>query len=209
MDRPDVDEYFMAMAFMAAERSTCLSRKVGAVMVKNKRVLSTGYNGAPKGLPHCEELGGCMRRGDIHPPYIDIFLEQYKDKENEDISKEEMREKMIENQDFFPEKGKGVKSGYRHELCRAVHAEQNAIIQAAVSGVSIKNATLYCTTYPCVVCAKMLINAEIEKIIYHGEYKDPLSQNLLEQSQIEVENYKRKSEQQLLNYYERYKEEKL
>ncbi len=203
MERPDTEEYFMAMAFIVSERSTCLSRKVGAVMVRDKRVLSTGYNGAPKGLPHCDEMGGCMRRGEIHPPYIDIFLNEYK--EDEEVDKE----KMLESQDFFPPKGEGVKSGYRHELCRAVHAEQNAIIQAAVSGVSIKNATLYCTTYPCVVCAKMLINAEIEKIIYHGEYKDPLSQNLLEQSNIEVKNYKGKSEQQLLKYYKRYKKGKL
>lgn len=183
MNRPTIDEYFMSMAHLISERSTCLSRKVGAVMVKNKQVLSTGYNGAPKGLPHCEELGGCMRRGDIHPPYIDIFLEQYE--ENEDIDKE----KMMEEIDFFPKKGEGVKSGRRHELCRAVHAEQNAVIQAAVSGASIKGSILYCTTYPCVVCSKMLINSEIKEIVYDGEYKDSLSENMLKQSDIKVRQF--------------------
>jgi len=173
----------MAMAHLVSERSTCLSRKVGAVMVKNKQVLSTGYNGAPKGLSHCEELGGCMRRGDIHPPYLDIFLEEYK--KNEDVDKD----KMMEEIDFFPNKGEGVKSGRRHELCRAVHAEQNAIIQAAVSGASIKGSTLYCTTYPCVVCGKMLINAEIKEIVYGGDYKDSLSENMLKQSDIEVTKF--------------------
>jgi len=186
MNRPTIDEYFMAMAHLVSERSTCLRRKVGAVMVKNKQVLSTGYNGAPKGLPHCEDLGGCMRRGDIHPPYIDIFLEQYK--ENEDIDKE----KMLEEIDFFPKKGEGVKSGRRHELCRAVHAEQNAIIQAAVSGVSITGSTLYCTTYPCVVCGKMLINSEIKEIVYDGEYTDSLSENMLNQSDIKIRKFEGK-----------------
>ena len=186
MNRPTIDEYFMAMAHLVSERSTCLRRKVGAVMVKNKQVLSTGYNGAPKGLPHCEDLGGCMRRGDIHPPYIDIFLEQYK--KNEDINKE----KMLEEIDFFPKKGEGVKSGRRHELCRAVHAEQNAIIQAAVSGVSITGSTLYCTTYPCVVCGKMLINSEIKEIVYNGEYTDSLSENMLNQSDIKIRKFEGK-----------------
>lgn len=101
MNRPTIDEYFMAMAHLVSERSTCLQRKVGAVMVKNKQVLSTRYNGAPKGLPHCEELGGCMRRGDIHPPYIDIFLEQYK--ENKDIDKK----KDLGRDRFFSEKRRG------------------------------------------------------------------------------------------------------
>ncbi len=183
MNRPSLDEYFMAMAYLVSERSTCLRRKVGAVMVKNKQVLSTGYNGAPKDLPHCEDLGGCMRRGDIHPPYLDIFFEQYE--EDEDIDKE----KMLEETDFFPKKGEGVKSGRRHELCRAAHAEQNAVIQAAVSGVSIKGSRLYCTTYPCVVCAKMLINSEIKEIVYDGDYTDSLSENMLNQSKIEVRRF--------------------
>ncbi len=167
------------------------------MMVKNKQVLSTGYNGAPKGLAHCEELGGCMRRGDIHPPYIDIFLEQYK--ENEDVDKE----KIMEEIDFFPKKGESVKSGRRHELCRAVHAEQNAIIQAAVSGASIKGSTLYCTTYPCVVCAKMLINAEVEEIVYDGDYTDSLSENMLNQSAIKIRQFegnKKERQETIISY---------
>ncbi|RLF35737.1 MAG: cytidine deaminase, partial [Thermoplasmata archaeon] len=110
-DRPSYDEYFMEMAHVVAKRSTCLRRKVGAILVKDKHILSTGYNGAPKGLKHCSEVG-CLR--------------------------EKLR----------------VPSGQRHELCRGLHAEQNAIIQAAVFGVSIEGSTLYCTNAPCVVCAK-------------------------------------------------------
>ena len=131
-DRPTADEYFMRMAHLASERSTCLRRKVGAVIVADKRVLTTGYNGAPKGLPHCEETG-CIRQQ------------------------------------------QNVPSGQRHELCRGVHAEQNAIIQAAVFGVSVKGATIYITNYPCSVCSKLLLNAGISEVIYEGEYKDELA----------------------------------
>ncbi len=144
MNRPTVDEYFMAMAELAGSRSTCLRRKVGAVIVKDKQVLSTGYNGAPKELPHCEEVG-CRRK------------------------------KMK------------VKSGTRHELCRGVHAEQNAVIQAAVFGVSVKNATLYCTHHPCVLCMKILINADIKRVVYKEGYPDELSKEMLEESNIIIE----------------------
>ncbi|WP_290902673.1 dCMP deaminase family protein, partial [Ferroglobus sp.] len=119
--RPSLDEYFMEIAKVVAKRSTCLRQNVGAVIVKDKRILSTGYNGAPMGLPHCLDIG-CLR--------------------------EELN----------------VPSGERHELCRAVHAEQNAIIQAAVHGVSIKGATLYTTHQPCIMCAKMIINAGIVRV---------------------------------------------
>ena len=137
----------MEMAYLASKRSTCLRRKVGAVIVIDKRVLTTGYNGAPKGLPHCEETG-CLR--------------------------EQMK----------------VPSGERHELCRGVHAEQNAIIQAAVFGVSVKGATIYVTNYPCSVCVKMLLNAGISEIVYDNEYKDDLAIELLSQSDITVRNFK-------------------
>ena len=147
MNRPTIDEYFMKMAYLVSERSTCLRRKVGAVIVIDKHVLTTGYNGAPKGLPHCEETG-CLR-------------EQL-----------------------------NVPSGERHELCRGVHAEQNAIIQAAAFGVSVKGATIYITNYPCSVCAKMLLNAEIKEIVYDHEYNDKLSIELLDQSDITVRNFK-------------------
>lgn len=147
MTRPSNDEYFMKMAYLASERSTCLRRKVGAVIVIDKRVLTTGYNGAPKGLPHCEETG-CLR--------------------------EQMN----------------VPSGQRHELCRGVHAEQNAIIQAAVFGVSVKGASIYITNYPCSVCAKMLLNAGITEIVFDEEYKDDLAIELLAQSDIKVRNFK-------------------
>ena len=134
-ERPSYDEYFMEMAHVVSKRSTCLRRKVGALLVKDKHILSTGYNGAPKGLKHCSEVG-CLR-------------------ENLDIP-----------------------SGERHELCRGLHAEQNAIIQAAVFGVSIKNSTLYCTNTPCVVCVKMLINAGVKEIIYFGDYPDELAKKI-------------------------------
>ena len=137
----------MKMAYLASERSTCLRRKVGAIIVIDKRVLTTGYNGAPKGLPHCQETG-CLR-------------EQ-----------------------------RNVPSGERHELCRGVHAEQNAIIQAAVFGVSVKGATIYITNYPCSVCVKMLLNAGITEIVFDEKYKDDLAIELLAQADIKVRNYK-------------------
>lgn len=143
MNRPDWDEYFIGITKLVAERSTCLRRKVGAIIVKDKRILATGYNGAPTGLKHCEEVG-CIR--------------------------EQMN----------------VPSGQRHELCRGLHAEQNAIIQAALAGVSIKEGTLYCTTFPCSVCAKMLINAQIEEVNYVSDYMDQLSKELFEEAGIKV-----------------------
>jgi dCMP deaminase len=145
--RPTKDEYFMKMAHLAASRSTCLRRKVGAVIVKESRVLSTGYNGAPKGLPHCEEVG-CIR------------------------------------------KDKNIPTGERHELCRGVHAEQNAVIQAAVFGTSIKDGKIYTTNQPCVVCAKILINASITEIIYENEYIDELAKEVLSQSDVKVRQFK-------------------
>lgn len=144
MNRPTWDEYFMEMATVAAKRSTCLRRSVGAVIVKNKQILASGYNGTPMGLPHCEEVG-CLR-------------EQLK-----------------------------VPSGKCHELCRGVHAEQNAITQAAYHGVSVKGATLYCTHQPCVVCTKMLINAGIERIVYANPYPDELAQEMMGQSKMQIE----------------------
>ena len=144
MKRPTWDEYFMEMAMVAAKRSTCLRRSVGAVIVKNKQILASGYNGTPMGLPHCEEVG-CLR-------------EQLK-----------------------------VPSGKCHELCRGVHAEQNAITQAAYHGVSVKGATFYCTHQPCVVCTKMLINAGIERIVYANPYPDELAQEMMGQSKIKIE----------------------
>lgn len=138
MVRPDWDEYFMEIAAVTAKRSTCLRRQVGAVIVKDKRILTTGYNGAPSGLLHCgEREGGCMRQAMQIP------------------------------------------SGERHELCLAVHAEQNAIIQAAYLGVSLKDATLYCTTQPCIICAKMIINAGIDCVTMAERYPDNLSEGLM------------------------------
>lgn len=146
MVRPSNDEYFMNMANLVATRSTCIRRQVGAVIVKDKRVLSTGYNGAPKGSRHCEELG-CIRE--------------------------------ILN----------VPSGTRHELCRGVHAEQNAVVQAAYFGVSVKDASIYTTTFPCSMCAKIIINAGIIEIIYSEGYPDELSKELLDESGLIVRKY--------------------
>lgn len=145
--RPDWEQYFLEITQVVAKRSTCLRRQVGAVIVKDRHILSTGYNGAPAGLSHCLETG-CMR-------------EQL-----------------------------AVPRGERHELCRGLHAEQNAIIQAAVHGVQIKGATLYSTTFPCVLCAKMLINSGIVKIVYQDAYPDSLSLKLLEEANIIVEEWK-------------------
>ena len=151
MDRPDNDEYFMEMAHLVAKRSTCLRRHVGAVLVKDKRVLSTGYNGSPKGTLHCE-VKGCIR--------------------------EQMN----------------VPSGTRHELCRGVHAEQNAIIQAAYFGVSVDGSTIYTTTYPCSMCAKILINAGIKEVVYSEGYVDDLSKALFAETNILIREYKAKHE---------------
>jgi len=145
-ERPSYDEYFMEMAHIVAKRSTCMRRKVGAILVKDKHILSTGYNGAPKGLKHCSEVG-CLR------------------------------------------KKLGIPSGERHEICRGLHAEQNAIIQAAVFGISIKNSVLYCTNTPCVVCAKMLINAGVKEIVYSGEYPDDLAKKMINESKIKIRNF--------------------
>ncbi|MCL5408505.1 MAG: cytidine/deoxycytidylate deaminase family protein [Candidatus Omnitrophica bacterium] len=146
--RPDWDEYFLKIAELVSERATCLRRKVGAVLVKDKRILATGYNGAPSGFKHCEETG-CLR------------------------------EKLK------------IPSGERHELCRGLHAEQNAIIQAAYHGVNIKGSTLYITNHPCSICAKMIVNAGIEKVVISGYYPDKFAEEILKEGKIKMEHYKK------------------
>ena len=143
MQRPDTDDYFLKIAAVVAERSTCRRRHVGAVAVKQKHILTTGYNGAPAGVPDCLELG-CLR-----------------DENN-------------------------IPSGTRHEICRAVHAEQNVIIQAAQHGVNLEGATVYCTHTPCVLCAKMLANARIKRYVSFGHYADDAFLELFNQTGIEV-----------------------
>ena len=143
-DRPSWDEYFMEMAQLTAKRSTCMRRSVGAIIVKDRHIVATGYNGAPRGIKHCAERGGCMR------------------------------EKL------------GVPSGERHELCMALHAEQNAIIQAATLGVSIEDATIYVTHQPCVICAKMIINAGIKRIVVKEGYPDKLAVDILDEAGLKV-----------------------
>ena len=148
MSHPSWDEYFMEITKLVATRSTCLRRQVGAVLVKDKKILTTGYNGAPSQLPHCLDVG-CLR-------------EQL-----------------------------GIPPGERHELCRGLHAEQNAIIQAAYHGVSIKGATLYCTNHPCIICTKMIINAGIERVVYLDGYPDPLAEEMLKESRVKVERFRK------------------
>lgn len=131
----------MSIAFLVSERSTCLRRKVGAVAVKEKRILATGYNGAPSGLAHCLETG-CLRM------------------------------KL------------GIPSGERHEICRGIHAEQNVIIQAATYGIDISGADVYCTNYPCALCAKMLINCGVKHIFYADPYPDALAAAMLSEAGI-------------------------
>jgi len=142
--RPDWDTYFMRMADLVASRSTCLRRHVGAVLVRDKRILATGYNGAPQGLPHCADVG-CLR-AELNVP-----------------------------------------SGQRHELCRGIHAEQNAIIQSAMFGVSTRNSTLYCTTKPCIICTKMMINAGVKRVVVGEMYPDDLADSFLAEAGIELE----------------------
>lgn len=146
-ERPTVDEYFMEIAEVVAKRSTCLRNHVGAVIVRDKRILSTGYNGAPRNLEHCLDIG-CMR-------------------EQQNIA-----------------------SGTRHEICRAVHAEQNAIIQSALHGVSIEDATLYCTHQPCILCAKMIINSKIKRVVFANNYPDTEALMFFESAGVEVKSFK-------------------
>lgn len=141
--RPSQDEYFMEIAQVVAKRSTCIRIKVGAVIVKNGRILSTGYNGAPYGFEHCLDIG-CIRQQ------------------------------------------QNIAHGTRHEMCRAVHAEQNAIIQAALHGVSIEGATVYCTHQPCILCTKMIINGKIKRVVFMNEYPDTSSMEFLKIAGIEV-----------------------
>lgn len=138
----------MTLANEVATRTTCMRRGVGAVIVKDKRILATGYNGAPSGVRHCIETG-CLR-------------EQL-----------------------------GVPSGQRHEICRGLHAEQNAIVQAARYGIDISGASIYINTQPCVVCAKMLINAGIREVIYENPYPDELSMQMLEEAGVKLRVFKR------------------
>ena len=143
-ERISWDEYFMRFAELAATRTTCLRRSVGAVIVKNKHILATGYNGAPKKVPHCKDLGGCLR------------------------------EKL------------NVPAGERHELCRALHAEQNAIIQCAMSGQNIEGATIYITHQPCIICSKMIINAGIKRIVVREGYPDNLAKQILSEAGLSI-----------------------
>lgn len=148
--RPAWDEYFLKMAFLVAERSTCLRHHVGAIIIKDRHVLTTGYNGAARNIDDCFELG-CLR-----------------------------------NQLNIP-------SGERHEICRAIHAEQNAIVQAGVHGVNIDSGTLYCTHSPCIICAKMIVNAGIKRVVTCGEYPDNFNLviNLFEQAGVKFDRIKR------------------
>jgi len=140
--RPEWDEYFLKMAYLVAERSTCLRHHVGAVIVRDKRILTTGYNGAARGVKDCLELG-CLR-----------------DEKN-------------------------IPSGQRHEICRAIHAEQNAIIQAGLHGINIGDSIIYCTHSPCILCAKMLVNARVKKFVTAGEYADKSFTGLFKEAGIE------------------------
>ncbi|MBS4030326.1 MAG: cytidine/deoxycytidylate deaminase family protein [Clostridiales bacterium] len=141
--RPSWDAYFMEITKVVATRSTCLRRQVGAVIIKERRILATGYNGAPSGLAHCQEVG-CIREA------------------------------------------QNIPSGERHELCRALHAEQNAILQAALYGVSIQGATIYCTTHPCVMCAKMIINTGMKEVAVIASYPDEMAVALLKEAGVTV-----------------------
>lgn len=141
--RPSWDEYFLSIAKLVSKRSTCLRRKVGAVLVKDKRILATGYNGAPSNITHCEKTG-CLR------------------------------DKLK------------IPSGERHELCRGLHSEQNALLQAALHGITVEGAKIYATTQPCIICAKMLINAGIKEVIIAGRYPDKMARDFLKEAKVKV-----------------------
>ncbi|MEF9953166.1 MAG: dCMP deaminase family protein [Clostridium sp.] len=145
--RPDWDSYFLEIANVIKKRSTCLRRQIGAVIVKDNRILTTGYNGVPPNIEHCDTRG-CLRQ-ELNIP-----------------------------------------SGQKHELCRALHAEQNAITQAAKNGISIDGATIYITAQPCIICTKLIMGCGISRVVYEGEYPDELSLKMLQESHIIVEKYK-------------------
>jgi dCMP deaminase len=145
-NRPSWDEYFMDITGIVASRSTCLRRRVGALLVKEHRIVATGYNGAPAGIRHCLETG-CLR------------------------------EKL------------GIPSGQRHELCRALHAEQNVLIQAARHGISVADSVLYCTNMPCLICAKMIINAGVRAVVYAEAYDDEMSVAMMNEAGLELRQY--------------------
>ncbi|MDP2172830.1 MAG: cytidine/deoxycytidylate deaminase family protein [Candidatus Cloacimonadaceae bacterium] len=149
-ERPSWQHYFMEMAILASKRSTCLRRHVGAVLVRNNQILSTGYNGSPKGISHCAEVG-CLR--------------------------------TLRN----------VPSGEKHELCRGVHAEQNALIQSGLNGSSTKGAELYCTNQPCSICARLIINAEIRTVYVADTYPDALAEQLFAEAGVELILFKIKT----------------
>lgn len=144
--RPDWDTYFLEIVELVSKRSTCCRRAVGSGLVRDHRILATGYNGAPSKLKHCLDIG-CLR-------------EQLK-----------------------------IPSGERHELCRGLHAEQNAVIQAALHGVNTKGSTLYCTNHPCVICAKMIINAGVVRIVIRDGYHDKLAAQMLKEAGINVKQF--------------------
>ncbi len=150
LTRPDSDEYFLKLALVVAERATCHRHHMGAIAVRDKHILTTGYNGAPSGLKDCLELG-CLR--------------------------DEM----------------DIPSGERHEICRGVHAEQNVIIQAALHGISLEGSTIYCTHTPCVLCAKMLVNAKIKRFVSFGRYNDNSFRSLFKEAGIEIDIKKKPS----------------
>jgi dCMP deaminase len=150
LTRPGSDEYFLKIASVVAERSTCRRHHIGAVAVRDKHILATGYNGAPSGFKDCLELG-CLR--------------------------DEL----------------GIPSGERQEICRGIHAEQNVIIQATLHGVSLEGSTIYATHTPCVLCAKMLVNAKIRRFVSFGKYSDDSFVDLFQEAGIEVDIKKRPS----------------
>lgn len=141
--RPTWDEYFLGIADLVSKRSTCLRRRVGAVLVKDRHILATGYNGAPSRIAHCSETG-CVRA------------------------------KLK------------IPSGERHELCRGLHGEQNSFLQAALHGTGLKGASLYSTTHPCIICAKMIINAGIKEIVIKGDYPDKMARRFLDEAGVKI-----------------------
>ena len=147
-NRPDINEYFLKIASVVAERSTCLRHHIGAVAVRDKHILSTGYKAAASSHNDC--LEHCCLRDEMN-----------------------------------------IESGTRHEICRAIHAEQNVIIQAALHGITLSGATVYCTHTPCILCAKMLVNSKIKRFVTFGNYADDAFKELFHEAGIEFEMYER------------------
>jgi dCMP deaminase len=202
MTRPNWDKYFMQMAELASTRAACVRRKVGAVIVKDNQVLSTGYNGPPSGIVHCITQDFFDRAKQLDEMDMEDNVIQFQnwplcrlnlcsDLEKEFKEKYGFYSKInpLDSSNICLREAQNIPSGQRYELCKAAHAEFNAICQAAKHGISVNNSIMYCTCSPCVICAKAIISSGINSICYLGNFIDDLSKELLQKSKVNLKRF--------------------